>query len=193
VWDVIADGWTYSQWVVGNSRTRAVDPSWPSPGSTIHHSIGVWPALLNDETVAVACEPLQELVLVAKGRPFGAARITLRLNAVAEGCRIEMSEVPVSRPWKWLPAGPHWPRRGLEIENAPGGWPRLPNAASPVKTTTSGGGAVDAVVIGAGHNGLVAAALLADAGWDVLVLEAQAEPGGAVKSAELTPGYLSDL
>src|SRR5215204_2076056 len=51
----------------------------------------------------------------------------------------------------------------------------------------------DAVVIGAGHNGLVAAAMLADAGWDVLVLEAQPEPGGAVKSAELFPGYVSDL
>ncbi|BBY09133.1 phytoene desaturase family protein [Mycobacterium noviomagense] len=53
--------------------------------------------------------------------------------------------------------------------------------------------AVDAVVIGAGHNGLVAAAMLADAGWDVLVLEAQPEPGGAVRSAELTPGYVTDL
>lgn len=52
----------------------------------------------------------------------------------------------------------------------------------------------DAVVVGAGHNGLVAANLLADAGWSVLVLEAEPTPGGAVRSAEITaPGYLSDL
>lgn len=56
-------------------------------------------------------------------------------------------------------------------------------------TTTT----ADAVVIGAGHNGLVAAAALADAGWDVVILEAAPEPGGAVRSAELVPGYTSDL
>jgi phytoene dehydrogenase-like protein len=53
---------------------------------------------------------------------------------------------------------------------------------------------VDAVVIGAGHNGLVAANMLADAGWSVLVCEATAAPGGAVASSELAaPGYVADL
>lgn len=52
---------------------------------------------------------------------------------------------------------------------------------------------VDAVVIGAGQNGLVAANLLADAGWDVLVLEEQDEPGGSVRSADgPAPGFVTD-
>jgi phytoene dehydrogenase-like protein len=54
--------------------------------------------------------------------------------------------------------------------------------------------AADAVVIGAGPNGLVAANLLADAGWRVAVFEAQPDPGGAVRSAELThPGFVHDV
>jgi phytoene dehydrogenase-like protein len=51
----------------------------------------------------------------------------------------------------------------------------------------------DAVVVGAGPNGLVAANVLADEGWDVIVLEAADEPGGAVRTGELTvPGFHHD-
>src|SRR3954453_4452193 len=51
----------------------------------------------------------------------------------------------------------------------------------------------DAIVIGAGPNGLVAANVLAGAGWAVDVLEAQPEPGGAVRSGQLTlPGFVHD-
>src|SRR5919204_1488596 len=50
------------------------------------------------------------------------------------------------------------------------------------------------VVIGAGHHGLVAAVRLAARGCEVLVLEAAAEPGGGVRSAELTlRGFVHDI
>src|SRR3954462_12733488 len=46
----------------------------------------------------------------------------------------------------------------------------------------------DAVIIGAGHNGLVAAAYLARAGLDVEVLERREIVGGACVTEELWPG-----
>jgi phytoene dehydrogenase-like protein len=52
---------------------------------------------------------------------------------------------------------------------------------------------VDAVIVGGGHHGLVAAAVLADAGWDVCLLEATEHLGGAVRSAPLRPGFVTDL
>jgi phytoene dehydrogenase-like protein len=54
--------------------------------------------------------------------------------------------------------------------------------------------AVDAVVVGAGPNGLVAANALVDAGWSVVLVEANDVLGGAVRTAEVTaPGFRNDL
>jgi NADPH-dependent 2,4-dienoyl-CoA reductase/sulfur reductase-like enzyme len=52
----------------------------------------------------------------------------------------------------------------------------------------------DAIVTGAGPNGLAAANVLADAGWRVEIFEAQGELGGAVRSARgVDPAFVSDL
>lgn len=52
----------------------------------------------------------------------------------------------------------------------------------------------DAIIIGAGHNGLAAAVHLAAKGWSVAVVERAAEAGGAVKTREVTlPGFRHDL
>jgi phytoene dehydrogenase-like protein len=52
----------------------------------------------------------------------------------------------------------------------------------------------DAIIIGAGHNGLTAALYLARGGWKTLVLERNERIGGAIRSGEVTlPGFIHDL
>ena len=81
VWAALSDGWLYSSWVVGTSRIRAVDASWPAVGSRIHHSVGVWPLIVDDETIVLEAEAGRRLVLQAKGWPAGEARVEVTLTA----------------------------------------------------------------------------------------------------------------
>jgi uncharacterized protein YndB with AHSA1/START domain len=103
VWDVLADGWLYPLWVVGASRMRDVDDDWPSVGSRLHHSVGVWPALIDDETRVTECEPLRVLSLRAKAWPVGEAAVTLHLEVQGASTRVVIEEDAVSGPGRLVP------------------------------------------------------------------------------------------
>jgi hypothetical protein len=77
---VLADGWLYPTWVVGASRMREVDQSWPQVGSRLHHSVGNWPLLLDDRTEVLECQPGRLLRLKAHGWPAGAAEVVIELD-----------------------------------------------------------------------------------------------------------------
>jgi uncharacterized protein YndB with AHSA1/START domain len=102
VFAVLADGWIYSGWVVGTSHMRAMDADWPDVGSKLFHASGVWPAVVNDETEVEAANPGSSLVLLAKARPFGLARVTIQLQPDGDGTTVTMHEEPVAGPGKWL-------------------------------------------------------------------------------------------
>ncbi|MCM3779741.1 SRPBCC family protein [Microbacterium hydrocarbonoxydans] len=103
VFDVLADGWLYPAWVVGASRMRDVDETWPQPGAELHHSVGVWPALLDDATVVEEWDPPRRMVMRAKGWPIGEARVTLRVRSYDGGCMVRIDEEPVNGPATLLP------------------------------------------------------------------------------------------
>jgi uncharacterized protein YndB with AHSA1/START domain len=103
VFAVLADGWSYSNWVVGTSHMRAVEANWPEQGSRLFHATGVWPVvLLRDESLVEQVETGHRLVLTVRGWPLGEARVTLDLVAEDDRTRVTMSETPTSGPGRWL-------------------------------------------------------------------------------------------
>lgn len=116
VWAVLADGWTFGSWVVGASRVRAVEESWPSRGRRVHHSVGSWPAVIDDETLVVESEPNRRLVLQARIRPLGEARVEITLEPTAGGTRLTMSEDFTNGPGSLVPRAGR--QAGLRVRNA---------------------------------------------------------------------------
>lgn len=103
VWNILADGWLYPLFVVGASRMREVDAEWPAPGSRLHHSVGVWPLLINDTTEVLACEPTSYLKLEARGWPAGEAVVELLVEARGSGSDVSITEDVTSGPGRLMP------------------------------------------------------------------------------------------
>jgi len=103
VFAVLADGWSYASWVVGASRMRDVDHSWPAEGAKLHHSAGAWPLLINDTTSLLVWDPPRELVLQARGWPAGEARVQITVTDESDGCRVAIAEDVVRGPALLVP------------------------------------------------------------------------------------------
>ena len=85
VFAVLADGWTYSDWVVGTVHIRDVDPAWPEVGSRLHHKAGPWPLSLHDKSAVLAVEPGRRLRLRAGLWPLGSAVVDILLEPTGDG------------------------------------------------------------------------------------------------------------
>ena len=102
---VIADGWLYPSWVVGASRMRAVDAAWPAEGSQLHHSFGVWPALISDTSEVLLDDLPRRFRLRARGWPLGEATVDIRIEARGSGAgsMLTIVEDAVTGPAKVVP------------------------------------------------------------------------------------------
>ena len=103
VFAVIADGWLFPSWVVGASRMREVDDAWPAPGAELHHSFGVWPAVIDDTTVSIEWEPPHRVVMKARGWPIGEALVRLDVKPRGDETVVRIQEEAVAGPGRLIP------------------------------------------------------------------------------------------
>ena len=98
VFAVLADPYTYEDWVVGCKEIRGVEGRWPEAGAAFHHSVGIGPITVKDSTSATESAPPHRLALRARARPTGVARVELDLTARDGGTEVAITEVPVEGP-----------------------------------------------------------------------------------------------
>ena len=98
VFAIMSDPFSYSQWVVGCKEIRRVDGDWPEPGATFHHSVGLGPITVRDTTSVEVCERDRRLVLRARARPTGVARVEFDLAPQDGGTEVTQLEHPIEGP-----------------------------------------------------------------------------------------------
>ncbi|HVF33664.1 MAG TPA: SRPBCC family protein [Acidimicrobiales bacterium] len=97
VFAVLADARTYEHWVVGCDDIRAVEGDWPAVGSRFFHTVGVGPLKTKDNTKVLEVDPPRRLVLEARARPAGVAKVIFVLRPLDGGTatEVEIDEYPI--------------------------------------------------------------------------------------------------
>lgn len=79
VWEVLADGHSYAEWVVGTREVSSVDPEWPQEGARLSYMAGIGPFKLQDQSIVRLCDPPARLELEARLRVL-AARVSIEVK-----------------------------------------------------------------------------------------------------------------
>lgn len=109
VWQALLRPENYPRWIVGAKEFRGADDSWPEAGSRFYHSVGLGPLKLKDETELVSTSEGVEVVLLARARPAGRARVTLTLEDDGGSTRVHMEEHAITGPGAYVPKFLHDP------------------------------------------------------------------------------------
>jgi len=103
VFAVLADGWSYSDWVVGTAHIRGVDPGWPEPGTKLYYQAGLWPLTVSDSTLALESQPPSRLVLRPRLRMLAQVIVRFELQPVAaDATRVTLTENIEQGPVRWV-------------------------------------------------------------------------------------------
>jgi hypothetical protein len=103
VWEQLADGWRYADFVVGSAHVRRVDQGWPRPGTSIHPVVGAWPLLRQGRTTSEEVDAPHRLVLTARSWPLGGARVVFDLLPRDGGTLVRLTEDAVEGPGRLVP------------------------------------------------------------------------------------------
>ncbi|MGW8064090.1 SRPBCC family protein [Streptomyces ziwulingensis] len=98
VWDILADGNQYVEWVVGPSDVTPTSGRWPEVGATITYEVRLGPVRLQNESVVRHCVPGSVLEIEAKAGSLGTARIAIELRPWGEQCLVIVDEHPLRGP-----------------------------------------------------------------------------------------------
>lgn len=104
VFATVSDPTSYPEWLVGAQAIRGVERRWPARGARFFHRVGVGPVTLDDSTKVVEVQEPTLVVLEARARPVGVARVTFRLQPAEGGTRVELQEEVTRGPASRLPS-----------------------------------------------------------------------------------------
>ncbi|MES4891188.1 SRPBCC family protein [Streptomyces sp. NPDC096012] len=95
VWEVLADGSRYADWVVGTASSQPKRGRWPQEEASIEYEIRLGPFRLGNETIVRRCRAGSVLELEAKAGFLGTARIAIELREWGRYCLVIVDEHPL--------------------------------------------------------------------------------------------------